>query len=142
MTIRSAQARWEGTLKKGAGKIELDSGAFKGPYSFGSRFKNDDGTNPEELIAAAHAGCFSMAFSMLLEQAGYPPTSIHTQTEVQLKETDKGFWINNILLVTEATVSGIEEEDLLILAETAKENCPVSKALAGTKIHLKANLKR
>ena len=142
MTIRSAQARWEGTLKNGAGNIELGSGAFKGPYSYRSRFKNDDGTNPEELIAAAHAGCFSMAFSMLLEQAGYPPTSIHTQTEVQLKETEQGFRINNILLVTEAVVSGIEEEDFLILAETAKENCPVSKALAGTKIHLKANLKR
>ena len=129
-------------IADGAGNIELGSGAFKGPYSYRSRFKNDDGTNPEELIAAAHAGCFSMAFSMLLEQAGYPPTSIHTQTEVQLKETEQGFRINNILLVTEAVVSGIEEEDFLILAETAKENCPVSKALAGTKIHLKANLKR
>ena len=142
MTIRSARAHWEGTLKNGAGIMELGSGAFKAPYSFKSRFKNDDGTNPEELIAAAHAGCFCMAFSILLEQAGYPPTSIQTQTEVQLKETDKGYRINNILLVTEAAVSGIEEEEFLKQAETAIENCPVSKALAGTRIHLKAYLKR
>jgi osmotically inducible protein OsmC len=142
MTIRSAQAHWEGTLKNGAGNMELGSGTFKGLYSFQSRFKNDDDTNPEELIAAAHAGCFTMAFSMLLEQAGYPPTSIHTQTELQLKETDKGFRINNILLITKAAVPGIEEEEFLKQAETAKDDCPVSKALAGTRIHLKAYLKR
>ena len=140
MPKRSAQARWEGTLKSGSGTMRLGSGAYEGRYSFASRFEAAGGTNPEELIAAAHAGCFSMAFSMLLEQAGYPPTRIETRADVRLQQTDAGFRITDILLSTAATVPGISADEFQKQAEAAKENCPVSKALAGPAIRLEARL--
>lgn len=142
MPKRTAQARWEGNLKEGKGLLTLGSGAFEGYYSFGTRFEDTKGTNPEELIAAAHAGCYSMALSMLLEQAGHPPNDIRTSAEVRLQKTEAGFRITDIILSTEAGVPDIDEETFQQQAETAKENCPVSKALASTSIQLKARLRR
>lgn len=141
MPKRTAQARWEGKLKSGQGFLKLGSGVYQGPYSFGTRFENDPGTNPEELIGAAHAGCFSMALSGLLEKAGYEPKEIATQAEVQLQQTEEGFRITEILLSTEAAVPGIDADTFQTQAEAAKQNCPVSKALAATSIKLKAVLK-
>jgi len=141
MPKRTAQARWEGKLKSGEGQLKLGSGAFDGQYSFSSRFENGAGTNPEELIGAAHAGCFSMAFSMLLEQAGFDPKEIQTRADVELQKTDGGFEIASIKLSTEAVVPGITADEFQKQAETAKTNCPVSKALAGTNIQLEAKLK-
>lgn len=141
MPKRTAQAQWKGKLKSGEGMMKLGSGAFEGRYSFGSRFEDAAGTNPEELIAAAHAGCFSMALSLMLEQAGHDPSQIQTTAEVSLKQTDGGFAISDILLITEGTVPGIDQQTFLQKAENAKANCPVSKALAGTNIRLEARLK-
>ena len=140
MPTRTAKARWEGKIKQGSGRIQLGSGAFEGPYSFGSRFEEASGTNPEELIGAAHAGCFSMALSMLLEQAGFPPTSIETSADVRIEKGDAGFRIIEITLSTEATVPDIDTDKFQEQAEAAKKNCPVSQALAGTEIKLKAHL--
>ncbi len=142
MPKRTAQARWEGKLKAGQGFMKLGSGAFQGAYSFGSRFENAPGTNPEELIGAAHAGCFSMALSLQLEQAGYAPKEIVTNAEVQFQKTAEGFRITDILLSTEATVPDIDAETFRKQAETAKQNCPVSKALSpDISVKLKAVLK-
>ena len=140
MQIRSAQARWEGGIKSGSGIVRFGNGAFEGAYSAGSRFENEQGTNPEELIAAAHAGCFSMALAAILENAGHPPTNIQTQAEVRIEKSREGFSITNILLSTQAIVPEIEAEKFQQLAQTAKTNCPVSKALAGTTIELNAEL--
>lgn len=137
---RTAEARWEGNLKEGNGHVSLGSGAFQGEYSFGTRFKDEPGTNPEELIGAAHAGCFSMALSAMLGEAGYTPRGIRTKATVTLKEADGGFRIVSIELDTEAAVPGIAEAEFMKIAENAKENCPVSKALAGTEIGLTAEL--
>ncbi|AOY58229.1 MULTISPECIES: OsmC family protein [Desulfococcus] len=141
MPKRSAQARWEGTLQQGKGTIALGSGAFEGSYSFATRFGDAPGTNPEELIGAAHAGCFSMALSMLLEKAGHPPKEIRTQAEVTIDKVGDGFKITRIDLTTQAEVPGITAEAFQKQAEAAKEGCPVSQALAGTSINLKAELK-
>jgi osmotically inducible protein OsmC len=141
MPKRTAQAKWEGGLKGGSGVIQFGSGAFEGAYSAGSRFNNDKGTNPEELIAAAHAGCFSMALAAMLEQAGFHPTDIQTGAEVNIEKTGEGFGITDIVLSTVATVPDIDAEEFQKHAQTAKANCPVSRALAGTTIHLKAELK-
>ncbi len=142
MPKRTAQARWEGKLKAGQGFLKLGSGAFQGAYSFGSRFENASGTNPEELIGAAHAGCFSMALSLQLEQAGYAPKEIVTNAEVQFQKTAEGFRITDILLSTEAIVPEIDAETFRKQAETAKQNCPVSKALSPEiSVKLKAVLK-
>jgi len=141
MPKRTAQARWEGKLKSGQGFLKLGSGVYQGPYSFGTRFENDPGTNPEELIGAAQAGCFSMFLSLLLEKAGYEPKEIATQAEVHLQQTEEGFRISEILLSTEAIVPGIDADNFQAQAEAAKQNCPVSKALAATAIKLKAVLK-
>lgn len=140
MPKRTAQARWDGKLKSGEGRIKFGSGAFEGRYSFGSRFEDAAGTNPEELIAAAHAGCFSMALSNLLEQAGHDPKQIQTTAEVNLRLTDEGPAISEIVLSTKAVVPGIDRQTFLQQAENAKANCPVSKALAGTTIRLEAQL--
>jgi len=140
VNIRQAKAVWQGNLKKGNGTVELGSGAFKGPYSFSSRFENGAGTNPEELIAAALAGCFSMALAHILTEAGYAPQKIATTAKVQLGAVREGFAINIIELETEATVPGIEADKFRQYAGEAKTNCPVSKALAGTKIELTAKL--
>jgi|SRR5262245_16049085 len=140
MPVRSADAVWEGELKSGRGKMRLASGAYEGQYSFSSRFENGTGTNPEELIAAAHAGCFSMAFSNGLAQAGHVPTRVETTAKVHLEKGPDGFGIPRIDLVTQAVVPGIDEAKFRELAETAKKNCPVSKLLAAAQISLDAKL--
>jgi len=140
MAVRSAQAVWEGDLKQGKGTMRLGSGAFEGKYSFQSRFEEGAGTNPEELIAAAHAGCFSMALSNGLSLAGFPPTRVQTTARVHLERGDQGFAISRIELTTEATVPKIDEAQFEEQAEKAKVNCPVSKLLAAAQITLNAKL--
>lgn len=140
MPVRNAVAIWEGNLRSGKGKVKLGSGAFEGSYSFSSRFEQGVGTNPEELIGAAHAGCFSMALAMLLEQAGYFPEHIHTLAHIRIDKTKQGFKITSIELETEGEVPDIEEKDFVKYAEDAKNGCPVSMALAGTEIKLNASL--
>jgi osmotically inducible protein OsmC len=137
MTKRNASAEWKGTLKEGAGTMKLGSGAYSGPFTFASRFESGPGTNPEELIGAAHAGCYSMFLSALLTNAGLKPTSIRTTATVHLGE---GPTINLIELATEAQVPGLTEEKFREHAEAAKKGCPVSKALAGPEIRLSAKL--
>ena len=142
MVTNTAKAEWQGDLPSGKGEVSLGNGAFKGNYSFKSRFENGDGTNPEELIAAAHAACFSMAFSHQLAQAGFPPKSLKTEANVILDKVDGGFAITRIDLVTEAEVPGVTEEQFQKAGMDAKVGCPISKALAGVKdITLKATLK-
>lgn len=140
MPVRSSEALWEGKLKDGKGSIKLGSGAFEGNYSFASRFEQGRGTNPEELIAAAHAGCFSMALAYNLEQQGYIPERIHTIAKVHIEKTDSGFKITTIELETEGKVPGADEESFIEQAQVTKLSCPVSQALAGTNIKLKAKL--
>ncbi len=140
MTIRHAKALWQGNLKEGKGTLELGSGMFQGPYSFKSRFENGAGTNPEELLAAALAGCFSMALAHILAEAGYAPQKVATAASAHLGVVRNGFAINSMELETEATVPDIDEEKFRQYAEEAKTNCPVSKALAGAKIALTAKL--
>jgi lipoyl-dependent peroxiredoxin len=140
MPTRNAEGVWEGDLKSGKGTVKLGSGAYNGAYSFASRFESGTGTNPEELIAAAHAGCFSMAFSHGLSQAGFVPRRVHTTAKVHLEKTAEGFGIPRIDLVTEADVPNIDEATFQQQADTAKKNCPVSKVLAGATITLDAKL--
>jgi osmotically inducible protein OsmC len=140
MPVRTADAHWEGSLQDGTGTMRLGSGAYEGRYSFASRFEDGPGTNPEELIGAAHAGCFSMALSGALSRAGTPPTSISTSARVHIERGDEGFGITRIELTTEAAVPGIDAAAFQEQAETAKATCPVSKALAGTEITLDAKL--
>jgi osmotically inducible protein OsmC len=140
MPVRTSQAEWQGNLKDGKGSVELGSGAFKGSYSFPSRFEDGTGTNPEELIAAAHAGCYSMALSAGLSKAGFTPTRVHTVAKVHLEKVGEGFEITTIELETEAEIPGIENAVFLEQAEAAKKGCPISKALAGPTIKLNAKL--
>jgi osmotically inducible protein OsmC len=141
MPTRTSSARWQGTLKEGAGTMALGSGAWEGAYSFPSRFESGTGTNPEELIAAAHAGCFSMALSNILAQAGFTPNSISTSATVHLERADTGFAITRIDLSTKGDVPGIDEAEFVKHAETAKAGCPVSGALAAVpEITLSASL--
>ncbi len=140
MAVRNAKAVWEGTLREGNGRMKLGSSASEMPFSFGTRFENEDGTNPEELVGAAHAGCFSMAFSKILADAGHPPKRIQTSAKVHLEKTEAGFGITRIELATMGEVPGIPDEEFQKLAEQAKKGCPVSKALAGVKIELDAKL--
>jgi osmotically inducible protein OsmC len=140
MIVRKSKAEWLGDLKTGAGSIELGSGAYKGAYSFQSRFESGTGTNPEELIAGAHAGCFSMAFSNALTTAGYAPARIHSTASVKLEAAAGGFAITGIDLVTEAVIPKIEDAQFQVIAADAKANCPVSKALAAVPISLRATL--
>lgn len=142
MPVRKADAVWNGDLKNGKGTIKFGSGAYEGAYSFASRFENGTGTNPEELIGAAHAGCFSMALSADLAKNGYDPESVETNAEVTLEVSDKGPSITNITLNTKASIPGIDDATFQEFAEGAKKNCPVSKALAATNITLKARLAR
>lgn len=137
MTTRTSSAEWKGTLKEGAGAMSLGSGSYTGPFTFASRFESGKGTNPEELIGAAHAGCYSMFLSALLTNAGFKPTSIKTSATVHLGE---GPTISLIELATEAVVPGLTEPAFLEHADAAKKGCPVSKALAGPKIELTAKL--
>jgi osmotically inducible protein OsmC len=140
MPVRKADARWEGDLPNGKGTMRFGGGAFEGQYSFSSRFEDGAGTNPEELIAAAHAGCFSMALSNGLAKAGFTPTRVDTTANVHLEKTDAGFGITKIDLQTEAEVPGIDAAGFKEQADTAKANCPVSKALAAVDITLDAKL--
>ena len=137
---RTAEARWNGGLLKGNGTMRLGSGAYEGKYSFGSRFEEEPGTNPEELIGAAHAGCFSMALSGALGKEGHDPQSIETKAVVHLEKQDAGFAITLIELKTHAVIPNISEEEFLEFAEGAKANCPVSRALAAVPIRLEATL--
>ena len=139
MPTRTAKAVWKDTVQKGAGALELGSGSYKGKYSYASRFEDGSGTNPEELIGAAHAGCFSMAFSLMLEQAGFTPKTISTEASVTLDAEQLA--ITKIELRCVAEVPDIDENKFQEVAEQAKNGCPVSKALAGVDIALTAKLK-
>jgi lipoyl-dependent peroxiredoxin len=141
MPQRTANARWEGSLTEGNGTMRMASGSYEGPYSFQSRFEEGDGTNPEELIAAAHAGCFSMALSAELGNAGMNADSVETEAIVHLDKVDQGFAIKRIELRTRANVPGADEAAFQEAAEAAKKNCPVSQALAAVEtIDLDAEL--
>jgi lipoyl-dependent peroxiredoxin len=140
MPIRTAEAEWHGSLIEGSGQVKLGSGAFDGPYDWRSRSGDGPNTNPEELIGAAHAGCFSMAFSHQLAQAGHTASRIHTTARVHFEKVESGFVISRIELETEGQVPGIGADQFQQLAEAAKTGCPVSKALAATEISLKATL--
>jgi osmotically inducible protein OsmC len=133
MAVHSASAEWKGTLKEGAGKMRLGTGAFEGPYSFASRFETGAGTNPEELIGAAHAGCFSMALAAALGRAGLTPTNITTTAKVHLGTSDAGPTITRIELDVEGQVPEIDAATFQEHAEAAKKGCVVSRALAGVK---------
>ena len=137
MAIRESSAVWEGSIREGKGSIRLGSGAFEGGYSWSSRFEDSSGTNPEELIGAAHAGCFSMALSDILTGAGHPPKHIATTAKVHL---GKGPKITLIELSTVGDVAGIDEQRFVEFAEQAKEGCPVSQALSAIDISLTARL--
>ena len=140
MPVRKASAVWNGGLRDGNGSMKFQSGAFEGKYSFGSRFEEAGGTNPEELIAAAHSGCFSMALSAALGKAGFTPKSINTDASVTLEKVGEGFGITRIDLKTVASVPDIDEAKFREIAQAAKENCPVSKALKAVEITLDARL--
>jgi osmotically inducible protein OsmC len=141
MPIRKAEAEWKGNLAEGSGKLRVGSGAFEGPYSFKSRFEEgESATNPEELLGAAHAGCFTMALTAQLSRARLTPARIHTSAKVKLEKVGEAFSITQIELETEAEVPGIDDATFQKHALDAKQNCPVSKALAGTDIHLSAKL--
>jgi lipoyl-dependent peroxiredoxin len=141
MPIRSASARWSGNLTEGSGTIRTGKGGFEGNYSFKSRFEEGEGTNPEELIGAAHAGCFSMAFSKGLADAGHIPTSVETTAKVHLDKTDAGMTVTRIDLDTVGDVPGIDDAEFQKVAEGAKANCPISRLLSpGAEITLSARL--
>ena len=141
MAVQTASAEWKGGLKDGAGKMRAGSGAFDGPYTFVSRFETGPGTNPEELIGAAHAGCFSMALAAALGRAGHQPTSIKTNAKVHLGTSEAGPTITRIDLEVEGVVPGLDAAKFQEFAEGAKKGCVVSRALAGVKeITLNATL--
>jgi lipoyl-dependent peroxiredoxin len=140
MVVRTSTAEWHGRVQDGGGRVSLGSGAFEGPYSFGSRFEEEAGTNPEELLGAAHASCFSMALSLLLTEAGFTPTRIKTFAKVSIERSSEGFAITHIGLMTEAQVPGIDADAFSVHARAAKSGCPVSKALAAVDISLEARL--
>lgn len=140
MPVRKAHGIWQGDLKSGKGTVSVESGIFEGqPYSFSSRFEEGKGTNPDELLGAAHAGCFSMALANMLAQDGHEATRIRTEARVSLG-TEGGAHIEYIELVTEGEVPGIDEATFRDYAERAKTGCPVSKALAALEIRLQASL--
>ena len=140
MAIRKADAVWEGDLRSGKGTMRFGSGAYQGAYSYASRFEEEAGTNPEELIGAAHAGCYSMALSGDLTKAGFTITRIATQATVTLGKVDGKSRITNILLAVEAVIPNITKEKFLEISEGTKSNCPVSVALSGVEITLDAKL--
>lgn len=141
MATRNGSAIWNGTLKEGNGTMKLGSGAYEGPFSFKSRFEEGTGTNPEELIGAALAGCFSMALSANLEQAGHRATRVSTTAKVKLEMVDGAPKITTIDLENESEVPGIDDAAFQEQAKKTKAGCPVSKALTGTEIKLNARLK-
>jgi osmotically inducible protein OsmC len=141
MPTRKAEAEWKGNLAEGEGSLKVGSGAFSGPYSFKSRFEEgQSATNPEELIGAAHAGCFTMALTAALSRNRITATRIHTEAQVKLEKVGEAFSITQIDLATEAEIPGIDDATFQKYASDAKQNCPVSKALAATKINLTAKL--
>jgi osmotically inducible protein OsmC len=141
MAIRTATAQWQGNLTEGSGTIRTGKGGLEGNYSFKSRFEEGEGTNPEELIGAAHAGCYSMFLSNVLAQAGFTPDSVDTTAKVHLEKTDAGQTVTRIDLETVGQVPGIDEAEFLKLAENAKANCPISRLLSpGAEITLNAQL--
>ncbi len=128
--IRKARAVWRGTGKDGDGDLSTDSGVLSGtPYSFRTRFENEKGTNPEELIAAAHAGCFTMALAFQLQGAGHTPDSLDTEARVSMEQEGSGWSIKAVALSLRAKVPGCGPEEFQKLAEAAKANCPVSRVL-------------
>ncbi len=140
---RKAEANWDGGIIDGKGTVKLGSGVFEGAYSFQSRFGDDTkATNPEELIAAAHAGCYTMALSGNLGKAGYSPKNIHTTANVKIEKQGEGFVIPNIDLETTAEVDGISDDEFQKIAEETKKTCPVSQVLSGAEISLDAKLKK
>jgi len=140
MPTRKAEAEWKGTLKDGGGTVKLGSGAFQGSYSFASRFESGKGTNPEELIGAAHAGCFTMALTAGLGRAGFQPKRVHTTASVTIDKVGDAFEITKIELDCEAEVPNIDENAFHAQATAAKDGCPVSKALKATRIEMRARL--
>ena len=130
MPTRKAHAEWNGAIDSGSGRMEFGSGAFEGPYSFKSRMQDGTGTNPEELIGAAHAGCFSMALSLIIGNGGHTPESIVTDAAVKFEQQGEGWAITGIELTTVGKVPGMDEDGFRQAAEAAKENCPVSVALS------------
>jgi osmotically inducible protein OsmC len=140
MPTRKAEARWEGKLQDGHGTMRMATGSYEGPYSFQSRFEEGEGTNPEELIAAAHAGCFSMALSAELGDAGYEPESVETTATVHLDKVPEGFAITRVHLDTQARVPGIDDSVFQEMANAAKAGCPVSQALSALEITMSAEL--
>jgi lipoyl-dependent peroxiredoxin len=140
MAERSAKASWEGGLTDGKGTMALGSGAFEGSFSFATRMGDEPGTNPEELIGAALAGCYSMALNATLEKGGNKPKSINTEAKVHFGKDDAGFAIRSIDLNVKADVEGLDDEKFQQVAEDVKKTCPVSKALAATPINLSASL--
>ncbi|HUG40571.1 MAG TPA: OsmC family protein [Longimicrobiales bacterium] len=140
MAVRSASAQWNGQLRDGNGRMRMGTGAWEGPYSFSSRFEEGQGTNPEELIAAAHAGCFSMALSGELGKAGHDPKRVTTTAKVHLNKSDAGFSITRIHLESEADVPGLDDAEFQKIAEGASKGCPVSRALQAVEITLHAKL--
>lgn len=140
MPTRTAEATWEGPLREGEGTVAFGSGAYEGTYSFASRFEDGSGTNPEELLGAAEAGCLSMATALALEEAGHTPRRIHTEADVHLERVNGDFAITSIELSVEGAVPDAEEAAFVEQVRGAKEDCPVSQALAGTDIELTAEL--
>jgi osmotically inducible protein OsmC len=140
MPTRKASAVWEGGLQGGSGNFNGESGGIGGAYTAGSRFREEKGSNPEELLAAAHAACFSMAFSAQLEGAGFPPTRIETNAECTVEKVGDGFTITTMKLITRGTVPGIANDQFQELGNAAKQGCPVSRALTGVTVELEATL--
>lgn len=139
-TVRKGEAEWKGGVPEGSGTVSAESGALKATYGFKSRMEGGPGTNPEELIGAAHAACYSMALSLALAQAGHVPTRVHTTSKVHLEKRDDGYMIPLIELVTEGEVPGIDNAEFQKLANATKTGCPVSKALAAVEMTLTAKL--
>jgi osmotically inducible protein OsmC len=140
MRTRTARARWQGNLKEGGGEVDIGKGTFTRPYSFASRFEDGSGTNPEELLAAAHASCFAMALSLVLGQAGHTPDYVDATAHVTVAAENGGFRITKSHLVCEARVRGLDQAAFERHAESARANCPVSRALARIEITLEARL--
>lgn len=141
MVERQSTAEWQGGLKEGKGVFTLGNNVFEGHYSFPSRFESGEGTNPEELVAAAHAACYSMALSAGLEKAGHKPERVHTEAVVTLEKVGEGFEITRIVLNMEAEVPGLNQEGFIEQAEAAKVGCPISRALSSVReITLNARL--
>ena len=140
MPTRTATAEWKGSLRDGNGTMNMQSGSYEGPYSFQSRFKEGEGTNPEELIGAAHAGCFSMALSGELGGRGVTPDSVRTEARVEVSKVEGGFAISKIDLIARVKAPGLDESTFQEAAEAAKKGCPVSQALSAVDISLDASL--